>query len=127
MYCLHGDSIHVTLAGVSLVSFENCQPKIEDGIVFQIIPIYLPRGFYEFEYSLRSKDRTLYMMASVLPESAPGQPPGLIRASHEILYLPEAVESMVEGFADFPGRLTNEKTVLVREHDFSGLNLPNYK
>lgn len=115
------------MAGVSLVSYENCQPKIENGIVFQIIPIYLPHGFYELEYTLRSSDRTLYMMASVLPESSKGQPAGLIQASHEVLYLPEAVASMVEGFSDFPGRLTNEKTVVVREHDFSDIKLPNYR
>jgi hypothetical protein len=113
LYCYEHDSIHVTLAGVSLVQSDDCQPYIHDGVVFNIIPIYLPQGFYEFEYTLLSENSLTYMMAAVLPESVPHQPKGLISYSHKTLYMPAAVNPLIGTTPEYNKGLAVPTTVRV--------------
>lgn len=113
LYCYEGDSIHVTLAGVSLVQSDNCKPYVHNGIVFNVVPIYLPQGFYEFEYTLLSSNALTYMMAAVLPDSAPRQPKGLISFSHGTLYMPAAVNPLIGSTPEHDGRLAVPEEVQV--------------
>ena len=113
LYCFEGDSIHVTLAGVSLVEHEVCVPKQQDGIVFHIAPIYLPEGFYELEYTLRTESPLTYMMAAVLPGSVPRQPTGLISYAHGTLYLPAAVNPLIGDTERYDGSFTTPEIVTV--------------
>jgi hypothetical protein len=113
LYCYGHDTMHVSLGGVSLVQQDDCQPKVHDGIVFNIVPIYLPQGFFEFEYSLRSSSDTTYMMAAVLNDTIPGQLRGLISFQHEALYLPSAVNLMIENVGRYTGSIASNNTVTV--------------
>ena len=103
----------MTLAGVSLVQSEDCQPKQHDGIVFSVVPIYLPEGFYALEYTLRSSNPTTYMMASVLPGSVPQQPQGLIKYNHGTLYLPAAVSPLIGDAERYTGDIALKEQVQV--------------
>ena len=96
LYCIDGDAIQVTLAGVSLVSNNDCKPISEEGIVFKIVPLYLPKGFYEFEYTIRTKRKTMIMIAEALREFSPGiQPPGRISAAAGVLYMPASANDLI--------------------------------
>jgi hypothetical protein len=127
LYCYERDSIQVTLAGQSLVQFDSCQPYINDGIVFNVVPIYLPQGFYEFEYTLLSKSTLTYMMAAVLPESVPHQPKGLISYAHKTLYMPAAINPLIGTTSEYNGTLSVPRGVRVVDlpPGFSGKPLRN--
>jgi hypothetical protein len=123
LYCYQHDSIYVTLSGVSLVEQEHCQPKQHDGIVFNIVPIYLAEGFYEFEYTLRTENPTTYMMAAVLPGSVPRQPQGLISYAHGTLYLPAAVNPLIGDTKQYSGSVALNEHVRVVDLP-PGVNAP---
>jgi hypothetical protein len=113
LYCYQHDAIRVTLAGAPLVAASDCAPRAHDGVVFDVTPIYLPEGFYELEYTLRTDSATTYMMAAVLPGSAPRQPEGLISFSQGTLYLPPAVGPLIGDARRFEGSLAIDDRVQV--------------
>eukprot|EP00892_Ulva_mutabilis_P012121 jgi/Ulvmu1/9281/UM050_0030.1 len=113
LYCYEGDSIHVTLGGVTLVKAESCLPKVHDGVVFNIIPIYLPQGYYTFEYSIRTARSLAYLMAEVLPHSVAAQTQGLLSVASRSLYLPASLTPLVGDTERYTGEYSTNKTVAV--------------
>lgn len=113
LYCYEGDAIHVTLAGVTLVQSQACKPKVYNGIVYNIIPIYLPEGYYTFEYSIRTTHTVAYLMAEVLPHSVAAQPQGLLSVASRSLYLPASLAPVVGDTERYVGNLSTNKTVSV--------------
>jgi hypothetical protein len=107
------DAIHVKLGGVTLVAVDDCVPKEHAGIVFYVAPIHLPKGFYEFSYTIRTTQRLAYIMASVLPGTVDLQPKGLMSYSDRSLYLPASVSNLTADVERFSGQLSSNATVRV--------------
>lgn len=103
----------MTLAGVTLVQSQACQPRVYNGVVYNIIPIYLLEGYYAFEYSIRTTHSMAYLMAEVLPHSVAAQPQGLLSAVSRSLYLPASLGPVVGDTERYAGTLATNETVSV--------------
>ena len=57
------------------------------------------------------------MLVSVLPESAPQQPEGLISAAHQLLFLPAAVAPLVGEAERYDGNMGSDEVVRVVQLD----------
>lgn len=113
LYCYIHDAIHVKLGGVTLVSEDDCMPKEHHGIVFYVAPIILPKGFYEFTYTVRTNHSLAYIMASVLPGTVDPQPIGLMSYNDRSLYLPASLTNLTREADRFTGVLQSNATVKV--------------
>jgi len=118
LYCLHDDGISVTLGDVALLANDRCTPYQEEGIVFRIVPLFLPAGLYALEYTVRTRNATTVMIADVPPQYAPGvQPAGRLSAMAGVLYMPTSANDLIAGVAK-QGGVGAQYNIGVVDHGF---------
>lgn len=90
-----------------------CLPKVYSGVVYNIIPIHLPQGYYTLEYSIRTAHSLAYLMAEVLPRSVAAQPQGLLSVASRSLYLPASLAPLVGNTDRYTEDFSTNSTVSV--------------